>query len=123
MATLSIQDLLDVEHRGWRSLTDGTAAEVYDTILTDEAELILAHGEVLPRAEGLAAMGAGERWAGYRIEQPHVVPLGDDAAVLVYTGCAHRGGPEFRAHMASTYVLVDGQLKLAVYQQTPIPQG
>ena len=50
---------------------------------------------------------------------------GDESAVLVYRGTAWRGDDEaaFDAWMTSVYVKVDGEWRLASYQQTPIPQG
>ena len=49
------------------------------------------------------------------------VPVGDDAAALVYVGTGHRDAdnPPFVGVMTSVYVRRDGDWKLALYQQTP----
>jgi hypothetical protein len=58
------------------------------------------------------------------MEDTRLVGAGEDAAVLVYTGRARRGEePEFVARMSSVYVMRDGDIRLAHYQQTPVGPG
>lgn len=117
-----IDDLRELEHRGWRSLCDGTGGDFYGDLMTGDGVMILAHGLALTREEVVASLAAAPRWESYEIEDARVIPLSDVAAALVYTGHGHRAGdPPFVALMSSTYVRRDGRWRLAIYQQTPIP--
>jgi len=118
---MSLHELLRLEHRGWRSLCDGTGSDVYDELLTDDGVMVLAHGAVLDRAAALASLRDAPAWDGYTIEHPRVVPVGADAAALVYLGTASRtGAPPFAAWMTSVYVRRWGSWGLSLYQQTPV---
>lgn len=47
------------------------------------------------------------------------MPVGTDAAALIYLAVARCGAEEpYRALMSSTYVDTDGAARLALYQQT-----
>ena len=108
---MSLHELLELEHRGWRSLCDGTGPEVYAELLGDAAIMVLAPGQALDRAATLASLRDAPPWQRYTIEQPRVVPVGPDAAALVYRGTG--------AWMTSVYVRRDGGWGLALHQQTP----
>ena len=112
--------LMDLEHRGWRSLCDGTGDAVYGELMTDDALMVLAHGRVLDRRAVVASLDGAPPWASYAIEHARVVPMGGDAAALVYLGTAVReDGVPFVAWMTSVYVRRDGGWGLALHQQTP----
>ncbi|MFI9404959.1 nuclear transport factor 2 family protein [Nocardia sp. NPDC052316] len=118
-----LNELLEVERRGWDSLCDGTGADFYGLLMTGDAVMVLAHGTVLGRAEVIAALNDSPPWRTYEILGPRVVDGGVDSKVLVYTGVAYREGdaPAFRALMSSVYLRAGGEWKLVLYQQTPIP--
>jgi len=120
MATLD--ELIDLERRGWRSLCDSTGADFYGGLMTDDGLMVLANGAILDREAVVKALGASPPWARFDLDGERVVTLGDDAAILVYEGTAQRDGENepFRAAMSSTYVRVDGEWRLALYQQTPL---
>jgi hypothetical protein len=56
------------------------------------------------------------------MDEPQIVPVGDDSAALVYVGRAVRDpdAPPFVAAVTSVYVREGGDWKLALYQQTPV---
>ncbi len=60
-------------------------------------------------------------WEWYRMQDVHLVPLGEDAAVLVYRAVARRAGDvsDFVASISSVYVREGGLWKMAFHQQTP----
>ncbi|QBS39697.1 nuclear transport factor 2 family protein [Nocardia sp. CS682] len=118
-----LNELLEVERRGWDSLCDGTGADFYGLLMTGDAVMVLAHGMVLGRAEVIAALNDSPPWRTYEILEPRVVDGGVDSKVLVYTGVAYREGdtPAFRGLMSSVYLRAGGEWKLVLYQQTPIP--
>lgn len=121
MPALSLDLLLTLEHEGWRALCEpGQGARFYDGLMTDDGVMVLAGGIVLDRAAVAATLAESPPWADYEITQARVVGLGGAAAALVYYATATRAGAEpFSAHMSSTYRIVDGRPRLALYQQTP----
>jgi len=118
-----LDELLDLEHRGWASLCDSTGADYYGRIMTTDGVMVLAHGQVLDRQAVIVSLEAAPPWRTYDISDERLVVLGDDDAVLVYTGRGYREGdePEFTALMSSVYTRRDGAWRLALYQQTPVP--
>jgi hypothetical protein len=71
------------------------------------------------RALMLDAM-AGQPWASHTLEDPHVLPVTDDVAVVTYGVVAHReGAPTYSALISSTYVRRGDAWRLALHQQTP----
>jgi len=120
-----IAELLRLEQAGWTSLCDSTGADFYGRIMTDDGVMVLAHGEVLDRDAVIASLNDAPPWRAYEIADERLVELGSDAAALVYTGRAFRGQdsePAFTALMSSVYVRDAGGWRLALYQQTPVPE-
>ena len=64
----------------------------------------------------------GGRWASYELAEERLVAVGGDAAAVVYHARASRKGQadDFVAWMCSVYRMIDGQPRLALYQQTTI---
>ncbi|GAA4897717.1 nuclear transport factor 2 family protein [Streptomonospora salina] len=116
-------ELLELEHRGWRSLCDGTGSDFYGSLMTEDGVMVLAHGEVFDRAAVVASLSGAPTWDGYEITGERVAGLGPDTAALVYRARAHRGGADavFTALMSSVYTRRDGAWRLVLYQQTPVP--
>ncbi len=122
---MSLADVMVLEHQGWKSLCSSTGADFYGRIMTEGGVMTLSHGFVLTRDQVVASLNDAPAWTSYRISEERLVHDGDESAVLVYRGTAWRGDDEaaFDAWMTSVYVKVDGEWRLASYQQTPIPQG
>ncbi|MCR2783912.1 MULTISPECIES: nuclear transport factor 2 family protein [unclassified Microbacterium] len=118
-----VSDLLRLETAGWQSLCDGTGGDFYGSVMTDDGVMVLADGTVLDRAQVIAALADAPAWSAYEITDERLVELGPDAAAFVYRGRAFRasGGPPFDAVMSSVYVRREGTWRLAVYQQTAVP--
>jgi hypothetical protein len=116
-------ELLECERSGWDALCDGTGADFYGSTMTESGRMVLAHGVAMDRPQVAASLAEAPPWAGYEITDARLIPLGDGAAVLAYTGRAWRDGsePHFKALMSSTYVRTADGWRLALYQQTPIP--
>ncbi len=113
--------MLDLERKGWDSLCDSTGDAFYGEVMTDDAVMVLANGEVMDRAAVVAALGQAPPWRSYEISDLRFVDTGADSAALVYVGSAYRdeAGPAFVGLMSSVYVMRDGKWRLALYQQTP----
>jgi hypothetical protein len=120
---MRIDELLKLEHGGWRSLCDGTGADFYGQMMTEDAVMILANGMVLDRNAVITSLNDAPAWRQYAISDERLIEIDDDTAILVYTGRASRDDdePAFQALMSSAYTLRNGTWKLALYQQTPIP--
>ena len=114
------EQLLALEHAGWRSLCDGTGDRFYGDVMTDDALMVLANGAVMDRATVVSALGQSPPWARYAIDDVRTITIGDDTAALVYTGTGWRDGDEtpFVGAMSSVYRRTDDGWKLALYQQT-----
>jgi hypothetical protein len=114
-------DLEELEHRGWAALCAGNGAAFYGELMTPEALMVLADGSVLDRDAVVASLDQAPPWTSYSLADVRVVPVGEDAAALVYRARAVRPGTDFTALMTSCYVRLDDAWRLAVYQQTVIP--
>ena len=116
--------LLDFERQGWAALSNGTGDQFYGRVMTEDALMIMANGQVMTRAEVIGALAGAPAWSSFDLSDERLVKTGDDGAALIYTGSATRdpNSPAFVAAMASTYVRVDGEWKLALYVQTPVAQ-
>lgn len=115
--------LLELEHAGWRALCDGDGGGFYGRLMTDDGVMLLVNGAVLDRGQVADSLAGGPTWDDYVIQDARRVEVGDDAAALVYLATANRAGnPSFRALMASTYRVVEGAARLALYQQTAVDE-
>ena len=118
-------DALDaLERRGWDSLCDGTASDFYRTTMTSDAIMVLANGAAMTRDEVVSALRDSPPWSGYEMSDVRLVTTGRDGAALVYRGTAMQDGEAaFSGTMTSVYVQVNGQWRLALYTQTPVPSA
>lgn len=117
------QTLLDLERRGWDSLCDGSGASFYGQVLTDDAVMVLSNGAVMDRSAVVEALGQAPPWRTYEISDVRLIGTGADNAALVYVGSAYGDEPDpaFVGVMSSVYVCQADEWRLALYQQTPIP--
>lgn len=114
--------LLELEHAGWQSLSDGTGDEFYGRVMTDGALMVLANGMVMDRDAVTAALGESPPWTRYEIDDPKLVTIDGDTAALVYQGTGYREGSDepFVGAMSSVYTRSTSGWRLALYQQTAI---
>ncbi len=112
-------ELLELEHAGWRSLCDSSGGAFYGHLMADDGRMVLANGVVMSRSEVIESLEHAPPWSGYAIDDPVTTTLSDDVAVLIYTGTGHRDdGDDFTGVMSSVYVRRESGWKLAHYQQT-----
>lgn len=118
-----LDELLALEHQGWKSLCNSTGAEFYGQIMTGDGVMVLAHGQVFDRQAVIDSLNDAPPWRTYAIADVRLIALSDESAILVYTGRAYRDEeePAFIALMSSVYTRHEGTWRLALYQQTPIP--
>ena len=112
-----LEELVELEQRFWHG-----GPQVYERYL-DEAALMVfpAPVGVLDRAETVASISAGQRWAAVRIDDVLVVPLTEDVAVLTYEATARREDDTtpYRTFATSVYARRPDGWRLALHQQSP----
>lgn len=115
------EELLALEHQGWRSLCEGTGDTFYGSLMTEGAMMVLAGGLVLDRDAVISSLGDAPTWDDYEITEVRTIETAPDTVVLVYTGHARRGEePLFAAWMSSVYARSGNGWRLCLHQQTPI---
>lgn len=119
MARLA-DELLALEHAGWKSLCDGTGDTVYGGLMTENAVMVLANGMVMDRAAVVSALGQSPPWQRYEISDLRVITISDDTAALVYIGTAWRDRQDepFVGAMSSVYHHTEDGWRLVLYQQS-----
>ena len=111
-------ELIQVERRGWEALCSDEAEVYYRQHMTEDALMAFPFG-VMDKEEALSAMAGAVPWSHYEMQNPRVVPLGQDSGVVVYSVTAQREGQDpFSAVLSSTFVRRDGDWKLAFHQQS-----
>ncbi len=114
------EQLLARERTGWEALTTPHGGAHYEAVMTQDAVMIVP-GAVLSRDQVRPSLEAVEPWDRYQISDARTVPLGDSAAVLVYTAEADRGEVHYAALMSTTYVRQQDRWTVACHQHTPLP--
>jgi hypothetical protein len=115
-----LRTLVALEEQGWQALAQGTGADFYQRNLANQALMVFPFG-VLTREQSVEAIKAAPPWASFRIEDPRIVQLTADSAVLTYRATAQRAGQEpYSALMTTVFVREVGAWKTAFHQQTPV---
>ena len=117
-----LDELLQLEHDGWKALCGGTAAQVYGDVMSADALMVLANGSIMDRAEVITALAEAPPWRRYEISDARLIDVGADTAALVYTGKGWREGADlpFVGAMSSVYHRTATGWILALYQQTAV---
>ena len=117
-----LDELLQLEHDGWKALCGGTAAQFYGDVMSADALMVLANGSIMNRAEVTTALAQAPSWQRYEISDARLIDVGADTAALVYTGKGWREGADepFLGAMSSVYHRGATGWTLALYQQTAI---
>jgi hypothetical protein len=122
MDALDLTHLMALEHKGWDSLTRSTGGDFYGQLMSPDGVMVLVNGMVLDRDTIENSLNDSPAWASYELSEERWVEVGVDAAAVVYRAKASRDGQteRFVALMSSVYRIVDGEPRLALYQQTTI---
>lgn len=115
-----LEELLELEHAGWRSLCSSAGGDFYGDLMTADGHMVLANGVVMSRSTVVESLEHAPPWSSYTIDDPEATLLSDEVAALIYTGTGHRDdGDDFTAIMTSIYLRQAFGWQLAHYQQTP----
>ncbi len=95
----------------------------YGQVMTDDAVMVLANGEVMDRATVVAALREAPPWRAYEISDARFIDIGADSEAIVDVGtaCREESEPAFVGLMSSVYVRRDPHWAMALHQQTPRP--
>jgi hypothetical protein len=115
-----MDELLDLEHRGWDSLCGDQGAAFYDELMADDASMVFPMG-VMDRAASLEAIRGAGPWVTYRLDSERVLYPAPNVGVVLYRASARRAdSSEYEAWMSSTYVRDrGGRWRLVLHQQSP----
>jgi hypothetical protein len=115
-----MDELLELERRGWDALSGEHGAPFYDEVLADEGVMLFPSG-VMDRAAVLAAMRLADPWVTYRLEAGTVVHPAPAVGTVTYRAIARREGSDaYEAWMSSTFVRDgEGCWRLVLHQQSP----
>jgi len=115
------EEIVSLERRGWDALAEGGAAapRFYADVLSDNPMFVFPGGFVLDDRDAILDSMSGPGWSNYDLSDLRVLPVGKDAAVVVYRAEADREGQHYTATCSSTYVRRDGTWQLCLHQQSP----
>lgn len=114
-------DLLDLEKRGWRALSDNpdTADAFYREVLDDDVTMLLPGGlRITDRDRALRAM-SGAPWDGFVLEEVDAALPRTGVGLVTYGVVARRGALRYSAWVCSVYVKRVEGWRLVLHQQTP----
>src|SRR3954469_7956227 len=77
------RELLELEHRGWASLSDGSGAEFYGSLMTDDGVMVLANGAVADREAVVGSLRDSPPWQRFEIEGARAIRAGADGGARV----------------------------------------
>jgi hypothetical protein len=114
-----MQELEELERRGWEALCGPDGAAFYDEVMADDG-LMVFPGTILDRDASLAAIASAAPWASFELIDVQAVELSADAGLVTYRAVAQRPGrPPYEALMTSVYSRREGAWRLVLHQQTP----
>ena len=82
--------------------------------------MILVNGMILECRTIVQSLNNAEPWDSYEIKDPRLLNINDNVATLIYSVTAKRGNSVFVALNSSTYSMVNGEIKVKLFQQTTI---
>lgn len=118
-----LKTLLDIETDGWSALSSCAerAKEFYKHLLADDAVMLFSNGLVLDGKEQILASFDTKPWQSFDIQEPRVVSMADDAALLLYKVTAQReGATQYIALVSSAYARSGDAWILCLHQHTPV---
>ncbi len=122
MGKITLDELLALEHAGWESLCESRGGSFYGRLMTPDGVFVLVNGAIMTRDQVAGSLDGAPAWDSFEISDARLIDLGDQAAALVYRSSSSRSDltEPFVGLMSSVYRRVDGELRLAVYQQTRV---
>ena len=111
-----------LEKDRWHAMSSGgeVARAFHERVLDDRALMLLPEGAVLDDRDVIIEAVSQRPWTSYDLDEPVVVALTGNVAVISYGVTAHHKGiPTHSAQVSSTYVRRAAGWKLALLQEIP----
>jgi hypothetical protein len=116
-----MDELMDLEERGWRALSEGRGPDFFGRLFTADA-VVVVPGTALDRQQTLASREGVPAWTEYDLKGGRRLDLAPDSAAHTYRMVARRGdGPPYRATSPVCTYAVTGNGSSRFHQQTPEP--
>jgi hypothetical protein len=112
-----LDELLPIEEELWRAAGN---RDLYSSHAAADAVHVFPGWGVSDLPRVLDAVESVAPWDSFELEDVRALALGPDAAALVYTARASRGGEPYVAAMTTVYRREGGTWKLVLHQQTPL---
>jgi len=111
-----------------RFFEPGAGRALYEEALADPSLMVVPGPPPLDRAQALDAAAQAEGGAGWTSHEIHegarLLRLGPDVVSISYRATAVRDGQDpYHAQFTSVYVREGSAWKLALHQQTPVPDS
>lgn len=121
-ATEPFRSLWRLEQEQWITLSAVDNTVFYDRVLSQDAVMAIPSPfEFIDRERTLAEVAASGRVTLAEVQEPRVIDLSPDAAVLSYVITQQRTGDDaFTAAICSVYSRSAGRWFLRYHQQTPL---
>ncbi len=110
-------DLVSLEERFWEAAGD---AGFYRRRFAEDGRCVFGFG-VLDKEATVASMESAEPWSSFELHEVSVVEPAPGTAALLYRATATRGGEPYEARVSSVYVRRDGDWRLFLHHQVPVP--
>ena len=110
-----VEQLLEIEEQ-----FAAGPGEPYRRCLADDA-LVIVPGSIMDREECAAAMDQSPGWDSWEIEDPRVISIDAESAILAYRWRSSRGDQSYEAVMSTVYTRRGDGWWVVLHQQTPQP--
>jgi hypothetical protein len=115
------QTLWELERQLWLRAGD---VDFYREKLAEDAVMVFpAPFGIVDRGGILEAIASATDWEAVTLDDRRLLLLSESSAVLAYRGSGRRPAGAYETYATSVYAVRAGAWKLALHQQTPIPQA
>jgi hypothetical protein len=112
-----MNEIEELERRGWEALCGPDGATFYDELMADGGLMILP-GLTLDKGATIRALASAAPWSWFRLEDVRTAEAGDTAVVTYLATSQRAGEAEYHARMSSVYARLSGRWRLVFHQQS-----
>ena len=116
------RELVELEERGWRALSEGgeAATAFYEQVLAEHAVMIFPGGLLIKGKARILESMEGPPWQWFELQDAEVIALSDDTYAVAYEVSAQREGSQvYHALISSIYTRAGDGWQLVLHQQSP----
>jgi ketosteroid isomerase-like protein len=118
---MDLSELVTLEERGWRALSQGEGGAFYREHMADDGIMVFPVG-MYDKAASIGALEGVPPWESYELDDMRLVAVGGTGGSVTYHAWARRAGdPDaYEALMTSVYRRDGERWRLVLHQQTPL---